>query len=327
MRQILGHHHASGITKDASDNYHFYAEILGMRLVKKTVNQDSPDMYHLFFGDRIGNEGTDITFFEIPMAGRTWRGSDSITRISLRVPTDAAIHYFKQRFDDFNVPYKEPVRINSRLTLEFEDFDQQRLALVSDENEAYVPHYEPWDNSPVPTEYQIAGLGPFQLDVSDIDSFEEMLKNVFSYRIAPSFVHPGTGDTIRVYSVNKGGSSDELHVKHNISERERPGRGSMHHIALQVKDEAELEEWLGWLRENGLMTSPVIDRFFFKSLYITTPERIVIELATNGPGFLENEQEATLGEQLSLPPFLEADRVEIESRLAPIRTTGGSADE
>lgn len=323
MRQILGHHHASGITKNASENYHFYAEILGMRLVKKTVNQDSPDMYHLFFGDRIGNEGTDITFFEIPMAGHTWRGSDSITCISLRVPSDEAIHYFKDRFDQFNVNYEEPVVINGRLTLEFEDFDQQRLALVSDASETYVPHYERWDNSPVPTKYQIAGLGPFQLDVSDHESFEEMLINLFGYRIEPSFVHPVTNDTVHVYSANRGGSSDELHVKHNPSERERPGRGSMHHIALQVKDEAELEEWLIWLRDNGLMTSPVIDRFFFKSLYITTPERIVIELATNGPGFLENEPEETLGEQLSLPPFLEDDRIEIESKLKPIHIKGG----
>lgn len=318
MRKIIGQHHASGITKDAAENLVFYSEILGMRLVKKTVNQDDPSMYHLFFADGLGSPGTDITFFEIPNVGQTYRGTNSITQIALRVKSDGAIHYFEDRFNQFNVKHSGVVIINGRLSIEFEDFEGQRLALVSDEFNTGVPSGTPWEKSIVPSEFGITGLGPFKMDVTDVVGFSSVLTDIFGYSKTGSFIHPITSEEILTFRSDLGGTGDELQVVHNTNAPERPGKGSMHHIALRVKDEAELQEWIEWIKANRMASSGFVDRHFFKSLYIRTRQGILIELATDGPGFDINEPMESLGETLSLPPFLEAKRDWIESQIKPL---------
>ncbi|MCE4957279.1 VOC family protein [Macrococcoides caseolyticum] len=318
MRKIIGQHHASGITKDAAENLVFYAEILGMRLVKKTVNQDDPSMYHLFYADATGSPGTDITFFEIPSVGHTYHGTNSITQIALRVKSDEAVKYFEKRFNQFNVKHSGAVVINGRLSIEFEDFEGQRLAIVSDVNNHGVASGSPWEKSSVPVEYGITGLGPFKMDVEDIEGFRTVLTEIFGYQLIGSFIHPLTHQEIYTLSADLGGTGDELQIVHNTNAPERPGKGSMHHIALRVKDEAELQEWVQYLNALKLPTSGFVDRHFFKSLYIRTRQGILIELATDGPGFHVNEPLETLGESLSLPPFLEEKREWIESQIKPL---------
>ncbi|MGK0577510.1 VOC family protein [Macrococcus capreoli] len=318
MRKIIGQHHASGITKDAAANLVFYTEILGMRLVKKTVNQDDPSMYHLFYADGTGSPGTDMTFFEIPNVGQTYRGTNSITQIALRVKSDEAIRYFEQRFEQFNVQHSDAVEINGRLTIEFEDFEGQRLALVSDANNHGVASGTPWDKSIVPVEFGITGLGPFKMDVEDVEGFSVVLTEIFGYTQTSSFTHPITAQTIMTFRSDLGGTGDELQVVHNTNAPERPGKGSMHHIALRVKDEAELQEWVEFIKEKRIPSSGFVDRHFFKSLYIRTRQGILIELATDGPGFAINEPMDALGETLSLPPFLEEKREWIERQIKPL---------
>lgn len=318
MRKILGQHHASGITKDAAKNLVFYTEILGMRLVKKTVNQDDPSMYHLFYADGVANPGTDITFFEIPNVGNTYRGTNSISQIALRVKSDEAIHYFKERFEQYNVHHDAPIEINDRLTLEFEDFEGQRLALVSDRTNSGVAAGTPWEKSIVPVEFGITGLGPFKMDVQDAEGFSSVLTEIFGYISTGTFVHPVTQQEILTFSSDLGGTGDELQVVHNTEAKERPGKGSMHHIALRVKDEDELQEWIDFIKGNNIPSSGFVDRHFFKSLYIRTRQGILIELATDGPGFDVNEPLESLGESLSLPPFLEEKREWIESQVKPL---------
>ncbi|WP_414050906.1 ring-cleaving dioxygenase [Macrococcus animalis] len=318
MRKIIGQHHASGITKDAAENLVFYTEILGMRLVKKTVNQDDPSMYHLFYADGTGSPGTDLTFFEIPNVGQTYHGTNSITQIALRVKSDEAIRYFEERFDQFNVKHSGTVEINNRLSIEFEDFEGQRLALVSDANNSGVATGTPWEKSIVPAEFGITGLGPFKMDVEDVEGFSSVLTEIFGYTKKGLFIHPITEQNIITFSSDLGGNGDELQVVHNMSTPERPGKGSMHHIALRVKDEAELQEWIEFIKANRIPSSGFVDRHFFKSLYIRTPQGILIELATDGPGFAINEPMESLGETLSLPPFLEEKREWIEAHVKPL---------
>ena len=167
MMLIKGLHHVSALTAQADQNYRFYTEIMGLRLIKKTVNQDDVSVYHLFYGDEIGNPGTELTFFEIPMAGRTREGVNSISATSLRVPNDAALAYWVQRFDEYEVPHGEIVERGGRATLALTDFEGMRLILVSDEHNSGVAGGTPWDRSPVPSEFAIVGLGPIHLTVRD----------------------------------------------------------------------------------------------------------------------------------------------------------------
>ena len=182
MMKIKGLHHMSAITADAKKNLHFYTEILGMRLVKKSVNQDAPSMYHLFYADEKGNPGTDVTFFEVPQAGRTHEGTNSISATSLRVPNDKALDYWEARFNEYQVPQKETRMQAGRMVLPFTDFEGQRLLLISDEHETGVAGGVPWDNSPVPQEFGIIGLGPSRFTVKDAEGTAALLTNILGFR-------------------------------------------------------------------------------------------------------------------------------------------------
>lgn len=157
---LKGLHHVSAITGKAQENFRFYTEVLGLRLIKKTVNQDDISVYHLFYGDEKGNPGTELTFFELPMTGRNRAGNNSISALSLRVPNDAALTYWEQRFTELNVEHETIQTIGGRQALAFRDHEGQRFILVSDENDNGVAGGIPWAKSPLPAEYGIVGLGP-----------------------------------------------------------------------------------------------------------------------------------------------------------------------
>lgn len=310
MKAILGQHHVSAMTGDAKKNLRFYTEVLGMRLVKKTVNQDDPSMYHLFYADETGTPGSDLTFFELPFLGQTYRGSSSISRTALRVPAGASTYWLK-RFAEFDVLHDPVEEVRGRLTLYFEDGEGQLLCLVEGGSGT------PWLNGPVPVDVAIFGLGFSEWTVRRIEKTERVLTDVLGYRFASEFER--NEQTVRVFETGDGGVATEIHlVDRPDVPSERPGRGSVHHVAIRVEDDLEMEHWVERLNEFGISHSGLINRYYFKSIYFREPSGILVELATDGPGFATDESVETLGERLALPPFLEPRRDEIEAKLKPL---------
>ncbi len=312
MTTILGHHHISMITKNAKKNDNFYKNLLGLRRVKKSVNQDDPSMYHLFFGDLVGSPGTGLTFFEIPMVGRTYRGTNAITQIGLLVPSIESLHYWKKRFEELNVKHDEIVRYAGREALPFEDPEGLRLILLNNNGEDVPQFWTIWENSSVPNEHQILGMGTIEITVKNSSKLERTLTEIFQF-----VVKERLAEYVLLQSI-KGQGFGEILVKEMDGPSERPGRGSIHHLALRAKDDEELSYWNEKVKERGYQSSGIVDRFYFKSLYFRESNGILFEIATDAPGFTVDADVETLGEKLDLPPFLEERRDEIESKLEPL---------
>lgn len=310
MTYIAGQHHTSMITKDANKNNHFYKNILGLRRVKMTVNQDDPSMYHLFFGDEIGSPGTELTFFEIPMAGRTHKGTNSITRIGLLVPSYESLLFWSERFKQLKVKHGEITEYTQRPSLSFEDPDGLQLVLIVSEQS--LSFWRGWSQSLIPKEHQIMGMGPVEMTVRRPEKLQDTLVNMFGYSISYR------EEKLTVYQSLAGEPFGEIVVIEKDGPDERPGRGSVHHLAIRVKDEEELKYWESKVREKGFLTNGIIDRYYFKSLYFRESNGILFEIATDGPGFTIDTDLVHLGETLDLPPFLEERREEIEKMLKPI---------
>lgn len=312
MFDIPGHHHISMITKNADENNHFYKNILGLRRVKLTVNQDDPSMYHIFYGDRTGSPGTELSFFEIPMAGNTYRGTNAITKIGLLVPSEESLHYWTNRLDEYGIEHNGIEQFANRPAVLFEDKDGLRLAITTIGG-AKVDYWETWENSPVPEEHQIQGMGPVEMTVRRPLKLERTLMEMFRY------VKVYDGEEIKIYQSQEGEVFGEIVVKYEEGDSERPGRGSIHHLAIRVKDLEELEYWDKEVRKRGFRSTGVIDRFYFHSLYFRESNGIMFEIATDGPGFTIDGPAETLGQGLDLPDFLEDRREEIVAKLTPIK--------
>ncbi|BCD22058.1 MULTISPECIES: ring-cleaving dioxygenase [Bacillus] len=311
MYEIKGHHHISMVTKNANKNNHFYKNVLGLRRVKMTVNQDDPSMYHLFYGDKTGSPGTELTFFEIPLVGKTYRGTNAITRIGLLVPSEDSLHYWKERFETFDVKHSEITTYANRPALQFEDAEGLRLVLLVSNGEK-VEHWETWEKSEVPAEHQIQGMGSVEMTVRRLDKMASTLTEMFGY------TEVSRSEEEAIFQSIKGEAFGEIVVKYLDGPTEKPGRGSIHHLAIRVKNDAELAYWEEQVIQRGFQSSGIIDRFYFKSLYFRESNGILFEIATDGPGFTVDGDVEHLGEKLDLPPFLEDQRAEIEANLAPI---------
>ncbi|WP_028608760.1 ring-cleaving dioxygenase [Paenibacillus harenae] len=320
--QLKGIHHVSAMTGKASENFTFYTQLLGLRLVKKTVNQDETSVYHLFYGDEKGNPGTELTFFEFPMIGKNRAGTSSISSLSLRVASDAALLYWKERLSQFKVDHDEIIERAGRQTLAFRDYEGQRLILVSDERNEGVAGGVPWERSTVPAEYGILGLGPVQLTVRNPEPTVAVLTKLMGFREKGKYPSTVAGQSdIIVLETGEGGSGAEVHVEERSDlPREQLGYGGVHHVAFRVDNDDELREWIGHIRGVRMPNSGFVDRYYFRSLYFREPNGILFELATDGPGFDTDEDINHLGESLALPPFLEPQREQIESRLKPLVT-------
>ncbi|CAM4024930.1 ring-cleaving dioxygenase [Lederbergia lenta] len=311
MYTIPGHHHISMITKNAKQNNRFYRDVLGLRRVKKTVNQDDPSMYHLFYGDRTGSPGTELSFFEIPLVGRTYRGTNAITQIGLLVPTEASLTYWKARFEKYSVQHSGITTYTNKPALHFQDSEGLRMVLLVSNGEK-VAHWETWEKSSVPVEHQIQGMGSVEMTVRRLDKLARTLTQVFGY------VEVSRTEDEAIFQTIQGQVFGEIVVKSLDGPTEKPGRGSIHHLAIRVKDEIELAYWDEQVRARGFHSSGIVDRFYFKSLYFRESNGILFEIATDGPGFTIDGDIETLGEKLDLPPFLEDRRAEIEEKLQPI---------
>ncbi|EOS8270796.1 TPA: ring-cleaving dioxygenase [Bacillus paranthracis] len=311
MYEIKGHHHISMVTKNGSENNHFYKNVLGLRRVKMTVNQDDPSMYHLFYGDKTGSPGTELSFFEIPLVGKTYRGTNAITRIGLLVPSEDSLHYWKERFETFDVKHSEITTYANRPALQFEDAEGLRLVLLVSNGEK-VEHWETWEKSEVPAEHQIQGMGSVEMTVRRLDKMASTLTEMFGY------TEVSRSEEEAIFQSIKGEAFGEIVVKYLDGPTEKPGRGSIHHLAIRVKNDTELAYWEEQVIQRGFQSSGIIDRFYFKSLYFRESNGILFEIATDGPGFTVDGDVEHLGEKLDLPPFLEDQRAEIEAKLAPI---------
>lgn len=310
MYTIPGHHHISMLTKDAKETNQFYRGILGLRRVKKTVNQDDPSMYHLFYGDRSGSPGTELTFFEMPFAGRTHRGTNAVTRIGLLVPSEESLVYWKERFEKFGVEHGRITRYADKPALHFEDGEGLRMVLIVSEDKA--EQWEAWEQTDVPEEHQIRGMGPIEITVRRVEKLANTLTELLGYKEVSRSAEEA------VFQAAGGKTAGEFVLKYADGASEKPGRGSIHHIAIRAKDEEELAYWDEQVRARGFYTSGIVERFYFKSLYFRESNGILFEIATDGPGFTADSSLESLGEQLDLPPFLESRRAEIEQQLAPI---------
>ncbi len=313
--QLTGIHHLTAISAKPRENLTFYTGVLGMRLVKKTVNQDDVSAYHLFYADGKANPGTDLTFFDFPAAPER-RGVNSISRTGLRVSAEKSLGYWRDRLRKAGGHTGDVTEVDGRLTLPFEDGEGQRLVLVDDGGAGPA---SPWEKSTVPAEHQIRGLGPIVLTVQDPARLEKMLTGVMNMRQVRDYATPHAHAPIHVFAMGEGGPAAELHVVEQKDAPEaRQGAGGVHHVAFRTPDDAQYDAWAQRLNELGVRNSGAIDRFYFRSLYFREPNGILFEIATDGPGFATDEPMETLGEKLALPPFLEPRRAEIEAGLKPL---------
>ncbi|MCD5001391.1 ring-cleaving dioxygenase [Enterococcus saccharolyticus] len=309
--QLLGLHHVTAMTSDAVKNYHFFTDILGMRLVKKTVNQDDIYTYHTYFADDIGTPGTTMTFFDFPNNPKGKKGTNTISRTSFRVPTDAALEYYEERFEQYKVKHEPITTEFGKKVLRFWDFDEQAYQLISDELNQGMKAGIPWKKGPVPEEFAIYGLGPVEISISYFADFKGSFEGIFGFNTIQQ-----EGNRY-LLEVGEGGNGAQIILVDNAaSPQAEQGYGEVHHVAFRLADRKSLAVWQEVYTKLGLPNSGYVDRYYFESLYVRIGH-ILVELATDEPGFMGDEPYETLGESLSLAPFLENRRDYIESVIKP----------
>lgn len=297
--QLEGIHHVSSITGDARQNVDFYARVLGLRLVKKTVNQDDPSVYHLFYADENGSPGADMTFFEYPGARPGRAGTGMVHRVVFRVPSTDALNYWEQRLgsEDVTVERTESSVVFSDpegLGLELTVVDRPDTPLVARHSE-------------VPAEFAIQG---FEAVRAYVDQHREQSEALLSGPMGLTQIEDGVWEA-------RGEERGGRIIFDPSPGRGIPGAGTVHHVAWSI-GLGEEEGWRQIIGRSGMQPTHVIDRFWFRSVYYREPSGILYELATRGPGFTTDEPLASLGESLVLPPAFEAIRDQVAPRLTPL---------
>ena len=309
---LHGLHHVTAVTADARANHHFYTRLLGMRLVKKTVNQDDVSAYHLFYADEAGSPGTDLTFFEWPQSTLARQGAGAVTETALRVAGGpATLTRWQTWFEGNKVPHDaiEPAMDAAPASLPFQDFEGQHLRLLAapSDAEAAAPA-----RGGLPAGLSVLGLGAVTLTVPSVEPTARFLTDVLGFR-----AHAGDAS---LFETGAGGPGAQLRLAAS-RERGYGGAGGVHHVAWRVRGVDEQRAWEEHLAQYRVENSGLVDRFYFQSLYFRIPGNILFEIATDGPGFTaDGESPAHLGERLSLPPFLENQRARIEAGLRPLDT-------
>ena len=309
---VHGLHHVTAIAGDPQENVDFYTRVLGMRLVKKSVNQDAPDTYHLFYADGVGSPGTDLTFFPWPDLPKARPRVGQIVEVPFAVPS-GSLEYWQERLAENGVTIQdEETRFGER-TLPFEDPHGLRLALVETDDDR---EFEPWAHSPVPAAHQVRGMHAVRLWEHELEPTEALLTEVMGFETV------GEDDGWHRYGVAGGGSGTLAEVKvvdqHPRTGNRVGGTGAVHHAAWRMRDSDEELELRDVITRVGLQPSPQIDRHWFKSVYFREPGGVLFELATDGPGFTVDEDPDELGTSLVLPPSMEEQRAEIEANLPPL---------
>jgi glyoxalase family protein len=307
MPSVTGLHHVTAISGPAQENLDFYAGILGLRLVKRSVNQDDPGTYHLFYADAEGNPGTDLTFFPWDHRAPSRRGHGLSVEVGLTVPADS-LGYWESRLEQYGAQIDAETRFGERV-LRMVDPHGLEVVLVESRG-ALGRAFTPWDGSPVPVERQIRGLESARLVERDLAATAEFLTGILGFQ------HLGEEKGWHRYGLEGGGSGRVLDIQESpASDRGAWGVGSIHHLAWRVDDEKHQLAVRKNVEQAGRRPTPVIDRFWFKSVYFLEPGGVLFELATDGPGFFVDEDPNHLGESLVLPPWLEPQRQAIEEAL------------
>lgn len=308
MRSVNGLHHITAISGNAQENVDFYAGVLGMRLVKKSVNQDDPGTYHLFYADAEGHPGTDLTFFPWEQLAPPQLGHGLAVEVQLEVP-HGSLGYWGERLEKYGATLSTIERRFGKETLPLVDPHGMHVALVADECRRL---FEPWSGSSVPVERQIRGLYGSRVWERDASATDRFLRTAMGFeKVAID------GEWTRYGLKDAAGFLD---VRETPTERRgRWGIGAVHHLAWRVDDDSHQLAVRTQVETAGANATPVIDRFWFKSVYFKEPGGVLFELATDGPGFAVDEAPDHLGETLVLPPFLQAYREKIEAVLPKLR--------
>lgn len=307
-RTLPGIHHITAIAGDPQQNVDFYMGLLGLRLIKKTVNFDDPSSYHLYYGDDLGRPGTILTFFAWPGAARGRAGAGQVGVTSFSVPA-VSLQFWWERLADAGVDVTESPTRWGESVLSFADTDGMRLELIG----SAVPDERPgWTDGPVPAEHAIGGLHAPTLYVRSVEPSERVLTEVMGFR------RVGDDDGRVRFAAAAGRPGDLVDVVPRPDLPSRQAAGTVHHIAWRTPDDGQERAWQERLIASGLHVTDVRDRQYFRSIYYREPGGILYEIATDQPGFTVDETAAALGTTLKLPPWLESRRAQIERSLPPI---------
>jgi len=302
-----GIHHISVLAGDAQRNADFYVNKLGMRLVKKSVNQDDPGTYHLFYGNGVGSPGSGLTFFPWPMAHQGKPGVGEAVKVAFAVPPGSEpfwAEHFGQEGIDFDGPYER----FGQQAMGFRDPDRLQLELVFDERAEELPE---WEHGTVPAEYGIRGFRGTTLRLKEHEPTAKVLKEVFDFQETDH-----KGDAWHYTTDAPIGGS--VIIEEAESRPSAGGRGIVHHVAFRAQDDDELSTLRNTVIDMGLRPTEIIDRHWFHSVYFHSPGGVLFEIATDGPGYDVDEDPVRLGQKLILPPWLESRRESIEKRLPAI---------
>ncbi|MFD1431978.1 ring-cleaving dioxygenase [Lacticaseibacillus yichunensis] len=312
---LLGMNHVTAMASSPQAIFDLMSKTLGLHLIKKTVNQDAIDTYHLYFTDDTGTAGTDMTFFTFPNQLPGIRGTNMISRVSFRVPNDAALDFWEDRLNDRDIEHDPAESQFGSRHLNFRDEDGQEYQLISDENTHGVAGGTPWRHSDVPAEMAILGLGPVTVTVADQEHMHFVATDLMGYR------QLAADGNFTLYETGEGGHGAQLIVEHRDDlPLAVEGFGQIHHAAFNTEDRETLQFWIDRISDYRLPQSGFVERYYFQSEYFRAAPQILFEIATAGPGFLQDETYDEAGIHLELPPFLEAQRASIEAGLTPIET-------
>lgn len=309
LKPVQGLHHITAIASDPQANLNFYHQVLGQRLVKRTVNFDDPGTYHFYYGDQTGTPGTILTFFPWPHMRRGVPGNGEATAVAYNIPS-ASVDYWQARLNEHQISYQRNDKRFGQDVLAFHDPDGMLLELIVNDDQATI---QPWVEGSVATEHILRGFHSVTAWVTQAQPTADLLVDQLGYHLVgqegPRIRFQGAGQDIGLY----------------VDLVERPGRdpgrmgaGSIHHIAFRTVDDEEQQLYLTQLRQHGYNVSPVMDRQYFHSIYFRAPSHVLFEIATDAPGFLYDEPVAELGLNLKLPTWLESRRPQIAASLAEI---------
>ena len=305
-----GIHHISIISGEAQRNADFYVNTLGLRMVLKSVNQDDPGSYHLFYANKNGDPGSSITFFPWPKAVKAEYGAGETVAIAFSVP-ESSIEFWKDHFEKLNIPQKEVFERFGKKVLPFFDPDGLPLELVED---SLSEDIEAWEKSSIPSDYQIRGFWSATLRINEFEGTQNILEEVLGFKVAES------DENFKRLSTESPLGHSIILEKTDQPINNRTGRGSVHHVAFRAKDEEQLEVMRKKVMDMGLNPTEILDRHIFKSVYYRTPGGVLFEMATDGPGYgIAHHSDEEMGKKLFLPPWLEEKRDQIENKLTPIK--------
>ncbi|MBK9778899.1 MAG: ring-cleaving dioxygenase [Anaerolineales bacterium] len=309
MDPIRGLHHVTAVASDPQRNVDFYRNVLGQRLVKRTVNFDSPDTYHFYFADEVGNPGSVLTFFAWPNMRRGVRGNGETNVVAYNVPVDS-FPFWQERLKQNGIKTEAIDTRFGQNVLAFSDPDGMGVELVEVESLPAIHH---WEEGPIPEAYALHGFHSITLWLEEVESTSALLTEGMGYQFA------GAEENRHRFK------SDRHALGHIVDLIHRPGKmqagfgvGSIHHIAFRVANDEEQLTYQSMLSEAGFRVSPVMDRSYFHSIYFREQGGVLFEIATDTPGFLIDEPKTSLGESLKLPAWVEPQRAEIEASLLPL---------